>query len=177
MRRASVALTVLSAALLPGCGVRERVDAAPRARLSAPLQAAVGVPVLLDASGSFDPDGVVVAYTFWAGDGHAATTLATPELRPVFDMPGAFEVAVVVRDGAGQLSRATQLVVVSENASGCHVTGDCPVDAECRGDEGRCFPVSAAAGGPAECERGDGCGEGRDCRGGLCLRPSDDATP
>ncbi len=176
-RPAIVALLLLGVAPILGCGVPELSDAAPRARLSTPMQASVGVPVLLDASASFDPDGVVAAYTFWAGDGRPSVTMATPELRHTFESPGAFEVAVVVRDAAGQLSRATQLVVVVEAQTGCRETGDCPIGGECRGDEGLCFAAPGGDGGLAECERAGGCAEGRDCRGGLCLRPMAVSTP
>jgi hypothetical protein len=172
-----LALLLASTGLLQACGGAAVLDAAPRARLSSPLEVAAGVSVLLDASASFDPDGLVAAYTFSTGDARAAETLTTPELRHVYTKPGAYEVAVVVRDATGQLSRATQLVVVRDRVSACDAAHDCPLGAECRADVRLCYTAPGGTGGIAECEGDEACEAGRSCRGGLCLTPSGAFAP
>jgi len=173
MQRAFARLLSLIAlpAALAACGeLGTAVGAAPRARLSAPLYVQAGQPVQLDASAAYDPDGTVVAFTFWAGDGSAAQTGGLPDMTHVFAAPGAYEAAVVVRDDAGQLARATQLVVVREDAPACQTVADCPLGAECRADLHLCYAGGAGvASGAADCDSDQACTRNARCVAGLCL--------
>ena len=176
MRRLlSIAVASLLASLAVGCdgaGLPLDAGAPPRARLAAPLEAPVGRPVVLDASAAWDPDGSVLAYTFWPGDGSSARVSTSPELTHHFEAAGAYEVAVVVRDAAGQLARATRLVVVDESAAGCATSADCALGAECRVDLGLCyFGGPGTSSGEAECDADEACAEGTRCLSGLCLAP------
>jgi hypothetical protein len=175
----SLAISVLSLAALVGCGAVDGAsalgNAAPRARLSAPLNAPVGQPVTFDAGASFDPDGTVREYTFSFSDGSRGVTLTTPESMHVFTQPGAYEVAVVVRDENGALSRATQLVLVREDPPSCQATSDCSLGAECR--ESLCYVTGfGSSTGIADCKSDAECDSGLKCRAGLCLS-SPSATP
>lgn len=147
---------------------------APRARLSAPLNAPVSESVLFDASASFDPDGTVVEYTFSFSDDPQQVTQTTPEINHTFAQAGAYEVAVVVRDAHGLLARATQLVVVRADAPTCVVSSDCSLGTECR--ERLCYAVGAGTGtGLADCKADTECTSGSICRAGLCLSVQDHA--
>jgi hypothetical protein len=175
MRSRSIAALVVTA-VLAACGGEaspstEAASAAPRARLAAPLYAPVGQPVLLDAGDSYDPDGAIVSYAFSFSDGSAQATLAVAETQHVFPQEGAFEVAVVVRDDAGLLARATQLVVVRTDPPACETTSECLLGAECRADVKLCYAAGPGVGsGDAECQLDETCGEGHVCRAGICLR-------
>jgi hypothetical protein len=152
----------------PGVGSSSADNMAPRARLSAPLNAPVNESVLLDASSSFDPDGTVVEYTFAFGDDSPMVTQSTPEVSHTFATPGAYEVVVVVRDDGGLLARATQLVVVAADPPTCSAAPDCSLGSECRNS--LCYATAAGAGsGAADCEADSECHAGFACRAGLCL--------
>lgn len=172
----TLAIAALAAALAPGltaCGgasgeMSVLHNARPRARLVAPLVAPVGVPVVVDASHSFDPDGTVVEYTFVFSDGSSSVTLPTPELTHVFTEPGAYEVAVVVRDDGGLLARVNQLVVVRADPLACEENSDCGLGEECR--DGLCYASSdLRSDASAECAADPDCGTGWTCRAGICL--------
>jgi hypothetical protein len=175
VRPAAIAIVTL-AALLAACGgeaasEEATASAAPRARLAAPLYAPLGVAVLLDAGASYDPDGTIVSYAFSFSDGEGQVTLSTSEASHVFTQEGAFEVAVVVRDDAGLLSRATQLVVVRDAPPSCDSAIDCSLGAECRTDLKLCYATGPGVGsGDAECQLDENCGDGLVCRAGICLR-------
>jgi hypothetical protein len=140
----------------------------PRARLAAPLYAPVGEAVVFDAGDSFDPDGAVLDYTFSFGDGSRQVTSSLPEVAHAFEQPGAYEVAVIVRDDGGQLGRATQLVVVRTDPPLCDASSECSLGAECR--LSRCYATGSGPGSPvADCLADGDCGGGFSCRAGLCL--------
>jgi hypothetical protein len=167
-------LLSLASSALVACGgptpPTELPNAAPRARLAAPLYAPVGEPVLLDAGGSFDPDGAIVSYAFSFSDGEAQVTSALAEAQHAFLHPGAFEVAVVVRDDGGLLARSTQLVVVRADPPACAVASDCALGAECRADVKLCYATGpGVASGEAECQDDAACAGGSSCRAGICL--------
>lgn len=160
-------------------------NAPPRARLAAPVYAPLGQAVVFDAAASFDPDGTVIEYTFTFSDGSRQATLPTPEIVHTFEQPGAYDVAVVVRDDGGLLARATQLVVVISDAATCEVATDCGVAAECRCSgldcataQKLCYETGVGPGlGVAECAVDVDCGTGLACRAGLCLTPGVDQVP
>lgn len=160
-------------------------NAPPRARLAAPVYAPLGQPVVFDAAASFDPDGTVIEYTFTFSDGTRQATLPTPEIAHTFEQPGAYDVAVVVRDDGGLLARATQLVVVITDAATCEASSDCGLGAECRcsgldcaAAPMLCYETGVGPGlGVAECAVDVDCGTGLACRAGLCLTPGVDQVP
>lgn len=160
-------------------------NAPPRARLSAPVYAPLGQPVVFDAAASFDPDGTVLEYTFTFSDGARQVTLPTPEIVHTFEQPGAYDVAVVVRDDGGQLTRATQLVVVISDVATCETAADCSLGAECRCSgldcetaPKLCYETGAGLGlGAAECAVDIDCGAGLVCRAGLCLTSTFEQEP
>lgn len=165
---AVLSLTVGLVACGDPTGATTLGNAAPRARLAAPLNAPVGRPITFDASASFDPDGTVREYTFSFSDDSRPVTLTTPESMHVFTQPGAYEVAVVVRDEHGALSRATQLVLVREDPPACQVTSECSLGAECR--ESLCYVTGfGSSTGIADCKSDAECDSGLKCRAGLCL--------
>lgn len=168
------AIVVLSTLLgLTACGNPDdrALEGPSQARLSAPLDAPTGVPVLLDASASFDPESAVREYTFSFSDGSPPVTSATPQITHVFQDEGAFEVAVIFKDHAGLLTRATQLVLVRADARTCQAVSDCSLGAECRAQ--LCYVTSVGFGsGLADCKDDSECGSGAKCRAGLCLSSS-----
>lgn len=175
-------LAAIALLLAAACGGPQSPEALrnvpPRARLAAPVYAPVGEAVVLDASASFDPDGTVVEYTFLFSDvsqglAGGRLTLGTPEISHEFTEAGVYEIAVVVRDDAGQLGRATQMVIVRTDPPSCTDASSCALDAQCQflsGGSGLCYATGSRPGpGVAECVDDRKCGEGSTCRSGLCL--------
>lgn len=173
-------LSLFALTALAACGGQASSElvgeVGPRARLSAPLYAPPGEAVTFDASASFDPDGVVIDYTFSFSDGSRQVTLPGPTLAHTFSQPGAYEVAVVVRDDSGMLSRATQLVVVRTDPDRCAESSDCSLGAECR--EALCYATGAGPGpGTADCISDSDCRGFNACRAGLCLPAGEPLAP
>lgn len=165
-----IAIAGLLALGLAACGSPDDLGASvpPRARLAAPLNAPVGVPILFDASTSFATDGAIREYTFSFSDGSQPVTVSTPSITHVFADAGAYEVALIVKDDLGAMSRATQLVLVRPDAPTCQATSDCSLGADCRGQ--LCYVVGSGPGtGVADCKDDSDCGPESKCRGGLCL--------
>ncbi len=121
MRRhllASSALLLAAAALTTGCGedvtpASAGPNDAPLARLEAPLRARAGRPVLLDASGSEDPDGVVAAYIFDCGDGTPYFEALSPQAWHTWDDPGEYTITLSILDDRGSKD-STQVMIVVE---------------------------------------------------------------
>ncbi len=74
------------------------VNAPPIPRLTAPASVAPGVPISLDASGSFDSDGRIISTDWDLGDGTAA---GEPRVDHAYETPGTYTVRVRVTDDAG----------------------------------------------------------------------------
>jgi hypothetical protein len=177
MTRGFAIIALTTALALVACGNPEDLgtNAPPRARLSAPLNAPVNADVTFDASSSFDPDGTVREFTFSFSDGSQPVTLTTPSISHRFAEEGAYEVAVIVKDNAGALTRATQLVLVRSDATACQATSDCSLGADCR--EHLCYVTGAGSGmGLADCKDDTECGTGAKCRAGLCLSAASPAN-
>jgi hypothetical protein len=90
------------------------VSAAPRPPVAvAVLSSTSGpapLPVIMDASSSYDPDGEIVCFTWYCGDG---AVLHGPTVQHVFDsmiIPARFEVVLVVTDEDGLAGKASVAV-------------------------------------------------------------------
>lgn len=86
---------------------RERIEnlaPSPAIRVS-PTTGAAGSAVEVDASASFDLDGVVEAYEVSWGDGAATGWTAAPVASHVYAMPGDYAATVRVRDNDGAVGQ------------------------------------------------------------------------
>jgi hypothetical protein len=71
-----------------------------------------GEPVVMDASGSEDPDGRVRQYFFDYGDGSDSGWVFSSSINHTYGQTGTFEVRVYVRDEAGAQSQDPAVVEV-----------------------------------------------------------------
>jgi PKD repeat protein len=86
------------------------VNVRPVALLTAlPTSGAAPLPVQFSSVGSYDPDGLVVAYEWSFGDGRTATT---PTSSVTYSTPGTYTVSLTVTDNRGGKSTVTEQVVV-----------------------------------------------------------------
>lgn len=109
----SLALALLGLLAPAGCDDGPRhAGNAPSAVLRAPATCDLGQSVILDASGSTDPDGDIVLYRFVIGDGSAAREQTEPRATHVCRTAGLIEAAVFVVDATGLTSRASSLIAV-----------------------------------------------------------------
>ncbi|EGV31925.1 PKD domain containing protein [Thiorhodococcus drewsii AZ1] len=76
-----------------------RVNAAPVALAGADLLVAPGQEILLDGSGSYDPDGRIVSYRWTFDDGRAA--VETDKTALSFAEPGSYSARLAVTDDSG----------------------------------------------------------------------------
>lgn len=72
----------------------------PVADANGPYTGTTGVPVAFDGTGSIDPDGSIVSYSWDFGDG-ATGTGATP--THIYNSPGTYNVTLEVMDDAGAM--------------------------------------------------------------------------
>lgn len=92
-----------------------KVNTRPIAMLKPSDACCVGVESMFDASGSSDPDGDSLSYSWSFGDGSTATG---PRASHVYNSPGRYKVSVTVDDGSGtpcSLSSAATDAVIHEN--------------------------------------------------------------
>lgn len=80
--------------------------------VAGPQNSAAGATVVLDASGSTDPDGSIVAYSFETGDGTATTASPSAQANYAYWAPDSYTVRVRVTDDDGNTATATQTLVV-----------------------------------------------------------------
>jgi hypothetical protein len=124
--RLAVCALGLFAFVLVGCGDdgatggSARADNVPPvAVLKMPVSAVVGVPVMLDATESDDPDGLIDRYLFeiTAYDEPAEVVLeaASPQLTHTFDVTGRFEVVLTVVDNDGKKASDPNIIDVYEH--------------------------------------------------------------
>lgn len=86
----------------------------PTANLSvSPSAGTAPLTVSFDAGGSNDPDGTIVEYKFFFGNGQTQTT-TSPTAQYTFDIPGNYDVAVQVTDNDGANGTAFKSVLVNE---------------------------------------------------------------
>nr|MDQ3934497.1 PKD domain-containing protein [Actinomycetota bacterium] len=118
MRRAGLATAVvmaLLAAAVPAWSGDEQKQAPVAALSVSPQQVTAGEPVVLDGSGSRDPDGSVASYAFdLDGDGaFERVTGGEPRLAHTFEEAGQRSVGLRVVDDSGESADATASVTVS----------------------------------------------------------------
>lgn len=104
---------------------------APTAAVGGPYEGEIGAPVQFDGSGSSDPEGVALEYTWNFGDGTTGTG-ATP--THTFDSSGVFSVSLTVSDGQNVSPMDTTTATITDPVTNT--------------------PPTAAAGGPYEGEAG-----------------------
>lgn len=156
-------------------------NAAPRARLYAPLAVGAGETVALDASATLDPDGAVVRWRWRLGDGTPEQLTGAPTLDHTFTSPGRVVVQLTVWDDAGASSGTVHEVEVGASPpSACDGTcdrgGTCEADGRCwvlRGEEvcqidADC-PVLNTICVDERCVL-PGCTDDRECAPGVCRR-------
>lgn len=80
---------------------------APMCRLVVTERGQVGEAIALDASGSSDPDGDPLTYTWDFGDGTAPVKLTLPRTTHSYARAGNYTVKVTVDDGRGGICSAT----------------------------------------------------------------------
>jgi PKD repeat protein len=69
-------------------------------------------PVFFDASDSFDPDGIILTYTWQFNDGTATVTESDPTISHTFADSGNYTVVLTVEDDDGNTSVCTQSLFV-----------------------------------------------------------------
>lgn len=84
----------------------------PVARIAAPACATVGEAVSLDASGTSDPDGDTLSYTWDYGDGTAPAKLTFPRATHTYNRVGNYTVRMTAEDGKGGSNSATAPLTV-----------------------------------------------------------------
>lgn len=103
----------------------------PYAWLGEEYASTTGQPITFDASGSYDPDGVISEYRWdFDNDGTYEVTTTVPTATTVFDHDFDGVARVTVVDDSGLVSDATSIVHVSRDGDGVAEPGDnCPEDA------------------------------------------------
>jgi PKD repeat protein len=93
--------------------VKKAENKPPVASLVAyPLQANAGDEVKLDASGSYDSDGKIVAYYFDFGDGRTSGWVLNSSITYIYSHEGEYKVRVIVKDDKGATGETTSTIVV-----------------------------------------------------------------
>lgn len=87
----------------------------PVADPGGPYSGVSGQPVHFDGSGSYDPDGTIVAYLWDFGDGSNAVGAAPVH---TYDAPGTYTVTLTVGDDGGQLSEWTTTAEIDRSDPG-----------------------------------------------------------
>jgi alpha-tubulin suppressor-like RCC1 family protein/lysophospholipase L1-like esterase len=100
----------------------------PFAWAGGPYVEAIGAPVVLDASGSFDPDGSIVSYEWDVdGDGDYDTSTSQPSYTYTYTASLSGTVAVRVTDDDGKTAVGTASIDVSSDGDGVPPAPDnCP---------------------------------------------------
>jgi PKD repeat protein len=90
------------------------VNKLPIASLSAsPTQGTAPLKVSFNGSGSNDPDGSVVSYTFAFGDGTPLVTQSSPNVQHTYTHGGAYFATLTVQDNSGDNSANTASVPIT----------------------------------------------------------------
>ncbi|WP_179957787.1 PKD domain-containing protein [Exilibacterium tricleocarpae] len=87
-------------------------DLPPVASFTGPDMAVIGSAISFDGSGSFDPDGGMISYSWTFGDGGTSTVQSPSHTYYVI---GNYTVALTISDDEGDIATATQFVEASDN--------------------------------------------------------------
>ncbi len=93
-----------------------------------PSSPVVGMPVVFDASSSYDPDGAIVS-RLWDFNGDGSTDASGATAPAIYSTPGTALVRLTVTDNSGLSSSSTQTIVVSPaggGSSGAPAMGSTP---------------------------------------------------
>jgi PKD repeat protein len=80
---------------------------------ASPTEGVAPLAVQFDASGSFDPDGVIASYSWDFGDGNTASGVT---MSHTFTSPGTFTVVLSVTDNRGATGSAQQVITVTDES-------------------------------------------------------------
>jgi len=83
----------------------------PIANAGVPYNGYVGQEIIFDGSKSFDPDGILVQYSWDFGDGKGAVNL-TPTVKHVYNNEGIYNVTLIVTDASGLTNRTTTAATI-----------------------------------------------------------------
>jgi outer membrane protein OmpA-like peptidoglycan-associated protein len=86
---------------------------APVCRLTAPAEGQAGQAISLDASGSSDPDGDALSYTWDFGDGTPPSKTTFARTTHTYAKVGGYTVKVTVDDGRGGVCTATAQIPIA----------------------------------------------------------------
>jgi len=81
----------------------------PIANSNGPYAGTTGTPVMLDGSGSTDPDGTIVAYDWDFGDGSTGSGMM---LNHIYAMPGTYNITLTVTDDSGAIDSANTTAAI-----------------------------------------------------------------
>jgi outer membrane protein OmpA-like peptidoglycan-associated protein len=95
-----------------GCPVVAAANRPPVCRLTVVPQAQVGETVTLDASGSADPDGDRLTFTWDFGDGTPPTKSDSPRITHSHARVGNYALKVTVDDGRGGINPCTASITI-----------------------------------------------------------------
>jgi len=160
------------AVVLPACSGDGGRNELPVADAGADQTVMVGQTATLDASGSYDPEGETLTYTWeliQAPTGGAAalssTSGVTVELTP--DLEGAWVVRLVVNDGKMD-SQADTVQVTATGDLPCTQDSDCDDDNVCTDDTCTAENQCQNTNNTAACDDGDACTMNDVCANGDC---------
>jgi PKD repeat protein len=121
------------------------VNRLPVASLSAtPTQGNAPLTVSFNGSGSNDPDGSVVSYTFTFGDGSASVTQSSPTIQHTYNNGGDYFATLTVKDNSGATSSNVASVEIKvEPAMPDLVVPSAPTATSNQARQGQKIPITA----------------------------------
>ena len=99
------------------------INDAPVADPGGPYAGTVGDPVIFDGSGSMDPDGDAISYSWLFGDGKTGKGVNPSN---TYDTPGSYTVNLTVTDTNGLTDMDTATVIISAPITVITITGITP---------------------------------------------------
>ena len=82
-----------------------------------------GVPILFNVSGSYDPDGFIVAYEWVFGDGNTSSGLNPTH---IYAQNGTYTVTLTVTDNEGATNTSTTTADIESDLIPPYTTGHSP---------------------------------------------------
>ncbi len=110
---------------------------------AAPTSGTAPLTVAFDGTGSFDPDGTIVAYAWTLGDGTSGSGATAGH---TYATPGTFTATLTVTDNEGATGSASVTVVVTQPTGGPTITQE-PADRTVRPGGQATFSVAATGTG------------------------------